>query len=108
MHTEDKGSDLTVEENLHIKVNNYEVGADLNLSAEEVSFPTQDLNSGTETIKIRPDLPQFDVLPSEIKTKMWGFISTNAFVVKYIKCITKLLIFEETFLPSQALGTGWV
>ena len=33
------------------------------------------LDCGMKTCKISPNLPQFDVRPSEIKAKMWGNIS---------------------------------
>ena len=60
------------------------------------------LDCGIKTSKISPNLPQFDVRPSEIKAKMWGNIRHHRFCEEINNIYNEVVHFRRNIfnLPS--------
>ena len=63
------------------------------------------LDCSIETSKISPNLPQFDVCPSEIKTKMWGNISQQRFCEE-INIYNEVFHFQRNIFNLLSGGAG--
>jgi hypothetical protein len=55
------------------------ISMEKNLAAEHSHTTYEGDQEKVISSEIKPDLPSFDVLPTEIKTKMWGDISYESF-----------------------------
>ena len=64
------------------------------------------LDCGIETSKISPNLPQFDVCPSEIKTKMWGNISQQRYCEEINNIYNEVVHFQRNIFNLLSSGAG--
>ena len=68
------------------------------------------LDRGMKTSKISPNLPHFDVRPSEIKAKMWGNISHQRFCEEINDIYNEVVHFRRNIfnLPSGRAGKHFI
>ena len=68
------------------------------------------LDRGMKTSKISPNLPHFDVRPSEIKAKMWGNISHQRFCEERNDIYNEVVHFRRNIfnLPSGRAGKHFI
>ena len=68
------------------------------------------LDCGMKTCKISPNLPQFDVRPSEIKAKMWGNISHQRFCQEINNIYNEVVHFRRNIfnLPWGRAGKHFI
>ena len=68
------------------------------------------LDCGMKTSKISPNLPQFDVRPSEIMAKMWGNISHQRFCEEINNIYNEVAHFRRNVfnLPSGGAGKHFI
>ena len=74
-------------------------------------FESSDLKyNGTGNRHKEPNLPEFDVLPSEIKEKMWGSISHRSFCDEINKIYDEIVHFRRNIfnLPSGRAGKNFI
>ena len=68
------------------------------------------LDCGLKTSKISPDLPQFDVCPSEMKAEKWGNISHQRFCEEINNIYNEVVHFRRNIfnLPSGRAGKHFI
>ena len=68
------------------------------------------LDCGMKTSKISPNLPHFDVRPSEIKAKMWGNISHQRFCEEINHIYNEVVHFRRniSYLASGGAGKRFI
>ena len=68
------------------------------------------LDCGIKTSKISPNLPQFDVCPSEIKAKLWGNISHQRFCEEINNIYNEVVHLPRNIfnLPSGGAGKHFI
>ena len=68
------------------------------------------MDCGIKTSKISPNLPQFDVCPSEIKAKMWGNICHQRFCEEINNIYNEVVHFRRNIfnLPSGGAGKHFI
>ena len=108
-------NNLNAEANLHIEgVTVQPNSAPMRLiNSQELHLLTPvgaNLNNSTKTSKIYPDLPQFNVCPSEIKAKMWGNISHQSLCEEMNKIYDGVVHFRRNLfnLPSGGIGKHFI
>ena len=103
--------DLQAEANMHTK----------DVTAKSNSLPMRPINclvkealettpASTKTSQIHPDLPQFNVRPSEINAKMWGNVSHQSFCDEINKIYNEVVHFRRNIfnLPSGRAGKQFI
>ena len=67
-------------------------------------------HNGIENRHIEPNLPEFDVLPSEIKEKMWGSITHRSFCNEINKIYDDIAHFRRNIfnIPSGRAGKNFI
>ena len=68
------------------------------------------LDCGIKTSKVSPNIPDFDVCPSEIKAKMWGNISHQRFSEEINNIYNEVVHFRKNIfnLPSGGAGKHFI
>ena len=103
--------DLQAEANMHTK----------DVTAKSNSLPMRPINclvkealettpASTKTSQIYPDLPQFNVRPSEINAKMWGNVSHQSFCDEINKIYNEVVHLRRNIfnLPSGRAGKQFI
>ena len=98
-------------------LNSHDLEAEADLHMEDVTAKSNSLpkrpiamDCGIKTSKISPNLPQFDVCPSEIKAKMWGNISQQRFCEERNNIYNEIVHFPRNIfnLPSGGAGEHFI
>jgi hypothetical protein len=72
--------------------------------------PLEPKHNGIGTRHYEPNLPEFDVLPSEVKDKMWGSISQRSFCEAINKIYDEIVHFRRNIfnIPSGRAGNNFI
>ena len=111
--------DLEAEADLHMEDVTVKSNFDPKRPIASNSFVKEELISTTmsahldrsmKTSKMNPNLPQFDVRPSEIKAKMWGNISHQRFCEEINDIYNEVVHFRRNIfnLPSGMAGKHFI
>ena len=80
------------------------------MSKSILSGPSESKNNCTGARYFAPNLPEFDVFPSEIKEKKWGFISHRSFCDEITKAYDEIVHFRRNIfnIPSGRAGKNFI
>ena len=80
------------------------------MSKSILSGPSESKNNCTGARYLAPNLPEFDVFPSEIKEKKWGFISQRSFCDEITKIYDEIVHFRRNIfnIPSGRAGKNFI